>query len=632
MRKTVIAAAAYALASVAAPGLGHAQQAPPPAERAHVYSPYELETISEVLASMNATLDPEPEGKIIERIDVVPLEVFEQRDPLPRVLNVLHATTRPSIVRREMLLREGDPYTQTLCDDTLRNLRHLVQLSLVLVVATPGGEPGKVRVVVITKDVWSLRLNWDVVVNAGGLEQLYLQPSEFNVAGIHHNASGTFVLEPSTYTLGLGYTIPRLGGTRVALQPSADIVVNRASGAPEGSFGDLVAGQPLYSGLADWAWAGDVGWQDFIARRYVNAAPTLYRDPATGLTTPFAYRSRGFGALYEVTRSIGWEVKHDVTFAASVSHSLYHAAFPSADARTVADFTATNVPVSNDTVGPSVTYHTYTKRYVRLLDFETLGLQEDALLGHEIVLSAQPSFEAIGGSYDVVRIYAAAQYSWALRDGYFRIAFASTTDFESDHIGNGAITPAARLVTPTLAGLGRLVADGLMLNRWRNELNITGACEGTHTQDADTSLATPFAPCTSFIGGSDRLTRLPDQSPRRQQGLRRLHPRAPVAPGRDLLAPAGRHALLRRGGSRPRARQLPYLSVRRGRVSRHLPVARSRGVSRGYRLPARASARPEHGSTRASVRLPHFLRPGVWRAERIGNLRPADRTSLVVNA
>lgn len=474
-----------------------------------MYSPYELETISEVLASMHATVDPEPEGKTIERIDVVPLEVFEQRDPLPRVLNLLHATTRRSVVRREMLLREGDPYSQTLCDDTLRNLRHLVQLSVVLVVATPGSDEGKVRVVVITKDVWSLRLNWNVVVNAGGLEQLYLQPSEFNVAGIHHNASGTFILEPSTYTLGLGYSIPRLGGTRVALQPEANVIINRTSGAPEGSYGELVAGQPLYSGLAEWAWAGSVAWQDYIARQYVNAAPSLYKDPATGKAMPFAYRSRGFGALYEVTRSVGWEVKHDVSFAASVNHSLYYAAFPSADARTVADFSATNVPASNDTIGPVVSYQTYTKRYVRLIDFETLGLQEDASLGHEVILSARPSFKALGGSYDVIRFYAAGQYSWALRDGYFRVAFASTTDFQSDHIGNAAITPAARLVTPTLAGLGRLVVDGLMLNRWRDELNIKGACEGTHTQDADTSLAAPFAPCTSFIGGSDRLRGFP---------------------------------------------------------------------------------------------------------------------------
>ena len=144
-----------------APSLGLAQ-APPAAERSGIYSAYEQETIDEVLDSLHAKVDPDPEGKTVEGIDVVPIDVFEKRDPLPRWVDVFHATTRPSIVRREMLLREGDRYKQVLSDDTIRNLRSLPQLSVVLVVTALGSSQDRVRVVVITKDVWSLRLNWDI--------------------------------------------------------------------------------------------------------------------------------------------------------------------------------------------------------------------------------------------------------------------------------------------------------------------------------------------------------------------------------------------------------------------------------------------------------------------------------------
>src|SRR5258708_37131204 len=82
-------------------------QAPPPAERAQLYSAYEQETIGEVLAALHAVREPNPEGKAIERIDVVPLDVFEPRDPGPLWFNVFHATTRRRIVRREMLLRHA---------------------------------------------------------------------------------------------------------------------------------------------------------------------------------------------------------------------------------------------------------------------------------------------------------------------------------------------------------------------------------------------------------------------------------------------------------------------------------------------------------------------------------------------
>jgi len=105
---------------------------------------------------MGLKQDPSPEGKVVERVEVAPLDVFEERDVLPRWLNVFHATTRKGVVRQEVLLREGDRYQQVLVDDTIRNLRRLPgvpQLSAVLVVAAAGSAPGRVVLVVITKDV-----------------------------------------------------------------------------------------------------------------------------------------------------------------------------------------------------------------------------------------------------------------------------------------------------------------------------------------------------------------------------------------------------------------------------------------------------------------------------------------------
>ena len=57
-------AAALALSLLATNARAFAQ-APPPAERAHVYSAYELETIDRVMTSLHAKIDPEPEGKIV---------------------------------------------------------------------------------------------------------------------------------------------------------------------------------------------------------------------------------------------------------------------------------------------------------------------------------------------------------------------------------------------------------------------------------------------------------------------------------------------------------------------------------------------------------------------------------------
>jgi hypothetical protein len=450
-------------------------QAPPPAERADVYSPYEAQTIALELAALRATRDAHPEGKIVERIDVIPLDVIEARDPVPMWLNVFHATTRRSVIGREMLLHEGDRYRQALIDETIRNLRRLPELSLIVVAATTGTAPDRVGVVVITKDVWSLRASWNVVATPGGIEQLLLAPTETNLLGTHQTVRGSFILEPSAYTFGIAYTMPRIDGSRIAVVASADAMVNRASGSAEGTYGSLVAGQPLVSGLSEWAWDASVSWQDVILRRYVNAQPSLYVDPATGGSVLNQYRSREYTTAYELTRSFGWENKQDVTLAAGIDRNVDELSFPGADPQTVADYKAAFVPVADTRVGPSIQYHAYTKRYVRVIDFETLALQEDFHLGHDIVLAAAPSFRALGSSRDVLSLQAAAEYTVAVRDGLMRVSLSSITEPELGRAGapitDASITPAARFATPSVLGLGRIVVDGTLVYRWRNYLN-----------------------------------------------------------------------------------------------------------------------------------------------------------------
>ncbi len=471
-----------------------AQGAPPAAERLRDYSPYERQTIDGVLADLRLRQEPAPEGKVVERVEVVPLDVFEPRDVLPRWLNVFHMTTRKSVIRQEVLLREGDRYQQAVVDDTIRNLRRLPgvpQLSAVLVVAAAGSRPDRIALVVITKDVWSLRLNWDVVADPGGLDELVLQPSETNFLGTHQILGATFVLQPATYTFGAHYTVPSLSRTRVAVQVSADVVVNRESGNPEGSYGSLVAGEPLYAGNTEWAWDSTVSWQDVFLRRYVNAQLSAFVDPQTKQQIPFEYHSRQTGATYEVTRSFGWDVNHDFTLAAGVSRAVYEVPTPGAgvSATTVSDFQSQYVPVSDTRVGPSVQYHTYDMRFLRVIDFDTLALQEDYRLGHDVVLRLYPSFKALGSTRDVIGLYGAVQYTWAVRDGLFRASFQATAEPEADKnydIADGAIQPTAHLATPSIAGLGRLVVDGTLLYRYRNYLNQT-----------------------SILGGADRLRGFP---------------------------------------------------------------------------------------------------------------------------
>src|SRR5204863_6955359 len=106
--------------------------------------------------------------------------MIDSRDPWPNFLNVFHYTTRPYVIRREVLLKVGQPFALAAADETERNLRGKAQFTVALVVPLKGSTPDSVRLLVVTKDVLSLRLNWDPRLYNGKLYYLGLAPSEMN--------------------------------------------------------------------------------------------------------------------------------------------------------------------------------------------------------------------------------------------------------------------------------------------------------------------------------------------------------------------------------------------------------------------------------------------------------------------
>jgi hypothetical protein len=496
-----LARLAFALAGLVLLTAGKVHAEGEPKTVSSQYSPYEQASIDEALARLRTELDPEPEGKAIERIDVVTLDVIEKRDPAPGVLNVLHATTQRYVIAREVLMSPGEPYRGVLCDETARNLRGLPQLSLVLCTATRGSAPGTVRVLVITKDVWSLRLGWDVVYVGRGLESLQLVPTETNLGGTHQIALFRYVYQPESQSIALGYRIPRLAGRRIGMAAESGIIWNRR-GEPEGSSGSLAVAQPLYSTRTEWAWTIGSVWRNEIVRRYQDAQ--LFYD-RNGV--PWQYRAQRSAVGANVTRSFGWATKNDLTLGAEMNLRTYHppdvavrgdrsvsvasvqdypglpSRLPSAAA--VDAFTRAYVPTSDRRVGPFVQYHGYTSNYLRVLDVETLGLQEDFRLGHDVALRLYPIREELGSSRTFFGTFAAAQYTVGLGDGFARVSVQHTAEADSNSIADAAVDFDLRIVTPRL-GVGRLIFDAGAFNRYRNYLNRT-----------------------SYLGGSGRLRGYP---------------------------------------------------------------------------------------------------------------------------
>jgi hypothetical protein len=496
------------------------------------YSPYEKEAIDGALQDLKLTIDPAPEGKRVRKILGVRLEVLERRDPGPELLkpvpilsplgtaipksalNSLHILTKEWIIKRELLVREGDRYVQVLVDETARNMRARmpVQVSLVVIVPVQSEEEDTVDLLVITKDIWSLRLSTDISGTAGGIENLLLVPQETNFLGLHHTVSTRFQLQPETYTLGLGYRVPRFGYSWIGAAASASIIINKRESSPEGSAGGISVGQGLYSTRTDWAWDADVSYSVGVARRYSNAQVFLFDSRRTPERERirFQYKSRSIGASAGLTRSFGWEYKNNFSLgfnASAADYSLFEQDLVGVNPIAVQDFTGRVLPTGESRVYPSLSWSTFTTNFLRTLDINTLALQEDYRLGHSASVTIYPVTKALGSTRDLIGVSARAGYTVALGDG---LAGASvSTFFEAQdgifkecfgdtHLWRGSQGPGAApgctdasiggsfgVATPRFR-IGRIVMNASFNNRYRNYLNAR-----------------------TFIGGEDRLRGYP---------------------------------------------------------------------------------------------------------------------------
>ena len=494
------------LVSAFSPGVAWAQESG--------YSALEQSVISQKLSERGLELEAEPEGKRIEAVEIVTLDVFDERDPMPDFVNVFHATTREIVIRRELLFEQGDIYRKVVTSETARNLRALPQLSIVLVVPARGSTKDRVRVLVITKDVWSLRLNWAVQSSNGNLNSLTLNPSEENLFGTHAVIGGLFYLDPATYSLGLSLSHRRLLGSHEVAVVAANVVRNRDTGAAEGSYGEFRYGQPLYSLDTHWSWGTSILWRNDIARRFRGLyVRTFHPDLSTSLPDPYRATRTGIPEVYdrdqlyggyEVVRSFGKRFKYDFTLGTEAVRNVARARDLSGYAPAqAASFIKNWLPVSDQRISPFIQLHAHRTDYRSLIDVETLGLQEDFRRGHDLLLRVYAASSSIGSTRSLVGSLSALSYTLPIGDGLLRPVVAARIETASQGRNDALFEGRLRFVSPRL-GFGRLILDGQIEDHARNYFNtlfgvggddrlrgyVTGALVGVNLVAASAELRT----------------------------------------------------------------------------------------------------------------------------------------------
>lgn len=128
----------------------------------------------------------EARGAVIGDVHVITEDVFDPDDPrennrIYRVTNSLHRTTRPGVVRRQLLFREGDPFSRRMLEESeriLRRNRYLYDAEIRVV----GYRHNRVDVEVRTRDVWTLRPGLSIG-RSGGVNSTDAKIQDHNLLG-----------------------------------------------------------------------------------------------------------------------------------------------------------------------------------------------------------------------------------------------------------------------------------------------------------------------------------------------------------------------------------------------------------------------------------------------------------------
>jgi hypothetical protein len=343
-----------------------------------------------------------------------------------------------------------------------------------------------VRVLVITRDVWSLRLNWDLSAAAGEngltITRLVINPSEENFLGTHTIVGGLFTLDPGSYSFGMNAARRRLFGTDLEFSAVAGVVFGRVSGEAEGSYGAFTYGSPLRTTDDRWGWGTGITFRDDIARRFdANGRVELYDAEATALddALPIEYARERFVGGVEYVHSFGHVDRYDLAFGAEADRTNARYDYGSgADPAALREFADEWLPVNDTRLSPFVQLRTHRERYFHTIDLETLALQENYRLGPEVLLRFYPASKAAGSTRDLIGVKSGVSYTASFGDGMARGVVTNTLEYELHGFHDASFEAQVHVATPRL-GFGRFVADGLFADRYEDYLNLQYSLGGS---------------------------------------------------------------------------------------------------------------------------------------------------------
>ncbi len=344
----------------------------------------------------------------IRRINITSKNVFDLSIPgeniwLFRLTNKLHLVTRPSVVRREILLGPGSTWNPLLAAESERNLRSYNFFKSAEIEPVPVPGTSKLDLHVRTQDTWTLS-PWFGFGSSGGKHRYTTGIMERNILGYGKTLIFSHSKNEDKVSNEIRYLDPRFLGSRIkAKSIYADTDTGQEYGAViespffslstlysfTVSFGRVTADRWRYS----WGEEVDGFHQD---HRFFEAGSALKIDSALDRTHRlmlcYLYRKDGFSHFY-----------------------------------TAPGVTSDPFPSPRVLIGPYLSYQFIKSDFLEEININKMGFVEDFDLGPQIEIGAGYAPKAMGSSRDWIPFNGSLRFGKRLFPGCFSTFQAGVT-------------------------------------------------------------------------------------------------------------------------------------------------------------------------------------------------------------
>lgn len=317
-----------------------------------------------------------PARPVIRKIEISRSNIFDdelqtENNFLFKLANKFHFVTREHVIRRELLIHEGEPLDREKLDQSLRNLRALEFLGEA--VAEIHDVPGdSVDITIATEDLWTTIAGISSE-GGGGLYNTRLYAEEKNIGGQGIGIESDVIFSSDNND---GYLVhvydPRLLGTRNAVDAQLQDYTYA-------QILSLSLYRPFYS--VDTRWAYSLEFQD------QSLQPRLFADGSEYYRYKLNYNFSGF----KLTRAFG----HYKRLETSLSYVYNKYKYSRLDG--YPDIGV--IPEDESFSGPGLGMKLSTRRYLTASYLDEFGSIEDLVEHATLTAGAVWSGPSFGGDY-----------------------------------------------------------------------------------------------------------------------------------------------------------------------------------------------------------------------------------------